>query len=192
MKLEDIDDVLKQNVSKDCCVRLLAARILHCDDYSKLYESCRNYDEFEKRVLNKECPLNGIYSAISKYGKDRKNHWYRIRELFGDRCFKTASYVGSLLVGNEEFQVRIPNAHGDGTTRVAVFNKADSDFDVNSDYDVAFRIMPDMMDSGPYLYGEFNIYPYDCSDPTVDEPCKTLEGRYWTYYYDGLIAFVEY
>lgn len=58
MKLEDIDDVLKQNVSKDCCVRLLAARILHCDDYSKLYESCRNYDEFEKRVLNKECPLN--------------------------------------------------------------------------------------------------------------------------------------
>lgn len=51
MKLEDIDDVLKQNVSKDCCVRWLAAYILHCDDYSKLYESCRNYDEFEKRVL---------------------------------------------------------------------------------------------------------------------------------------------
>lgn len=192
MKLEDIDDVLKQNVSKDCCVRLLAARILHCDDYSKLYESCRNYDEFEKRVLNKECPLNGIYSAISMYGKDRKNHWYRIRELFGDRCFKTASDVGSLLVGNEEFQVLIPNGYGDGTTRVAVFNKTDSDFDVNSDYDVAFRIMPDMMDSGPCLYGEFNIYPYDCCNPTVDEPCKTLEGRYWTYYYDGLIAFVEY
>lgn len=48
MKLEDIDDVLKQNVSKDCSVRWLAARILHCDDYSKLYESCRNYEEFEK------------------------------------------------------------------------------------------------------------------------------------------------
>lgn len=86
----------------------------------------------------------------------------------------------------------IPNRYGDGTTRVAVFNKADSDFDINSDYDVAFRIMSDMMDSGPYLYGEFNIYPYDCCNPTVDEPCKTLEGRYWTYYYDGLIAFVEY
>ena len=97
MKLEDIDDVLKQNVSKDCSVRLLAARILHCDDYTKLYESCRNYDEFEKRVLNKECPLNAIYSAISMYGKDRKNHWYRIRELFGDRCFKTVSDAGCLL-----------------------------------------------------------------------------------------------
>lgn len=192
MKLENIDDVLKQNVSKDCSVCLLAARILHCDDYSKLYESCRNYDEFEKRVLNKECPLNGIYSTISMYGKDRKNHWYRIRELFGNRCFKTVSDAGSLLVGNEEYQVLIPNGYGDGTTRVAVFNKADSDFDINSDYDVAFRIMPDMMDSGPYLYGEFNIYPYDCCNPTVDEPCKTLEGRYWTYYYDGLIAFVEH
>ena len=118
MKLENIDDVLKQNVSKDCSVRWLAARILHCDDYSKLYESCRNYDEFEKRVLNKECCLNDIYSAISMYGKDRINHWYRIRELFGDRCFKTASDVGSLLVGNEEFQVLIPNGYGDGTTRV--------------------------------------------------------------------------
>lgn len=72
MKLEDIDDVLKQNVSKDCSVRLLAARILHCDDYTKLYESCRNYDEFEKRVLNKECPLNAIYSAISMYEKIEK------------------------------------------------------------------------------------------------------------------------
>lgn len=127
MKLEDIDDVLKQNVSKDCCVRWLAALILHSDDYSKLYECCRNYDEFEERVLNKECCLNDIYSAISMYGKDRRNHWYRIRELFGDRCFKTASDVGSLLVGNEEFQVLIPNGYGDGTTRVAVFNKADSD-----------------------------------------------------------------
>lgn len=188
MKLENIDDVLKQNVSKDCSVRWLAARILHCDDYSKLYESCRNYEEFEKRVLNKECCLSDIYSAISMYGKDRINHWYRIRELFGDRCFKTASDVGSLLVGNEEFQVLIPNGYGDGITRVAVFNKG------TSDYGVAFRIMSDMMDShrGPCLQGKFNIYPYDCCNPTVDEPCKTLEGRYYAYYYDGLIAFVEY
>lgn len=192
MKLENINDVLKENMSKDCRIYYLASCILDCDEYSNLYESCSNYDEFEKRVLNEECCLNVIYSYISLYGKDRRNHWYRIRELFGDRCFKTASDVGSLLVGNEEFQVLIPNGYGDGTTRVAVFNKADSDFDVASDYDVAYGIMPDMMDSGPYLHGKFNIYPYDCSDPTVDEPCKTLEGRYFTYYYDGLIAFVEY
>ena len=201
MKLENINDVLKENMSKECRIYYLASCILDCDEYSNLYESCRNYDEFEKRVLNEECCLNGIYSAISMYGKDRKNHWYRIRELFGNRCFKTASDVGSLLVGNEEFQVLIPNGYGDGTTRVAVFNKADSDYSVasriikvDSDYSVVSRIMSDMMDShhGPYLHGKFNIYPYDCCNPTVDEPCKTLEGRYFTYYYDGLIAFVEY
>lgn len=73
MKLENIDDVLKQNMSKDCSTHFLESCILDCEDYSKLYESCRNYDEFEKRVLNKECCLNDIYSAISMYGKDRGN-----------------------------------------------------------------------------------------------------------------------
>lgn len=188
MKLENIDDVLKQNMSKDCSIHYLGSCILDCDDYAKLYESCSNYDEFEKKVLNEECCLNVIYSYISLYGKDRRNHWYRIRELFGDRCFKTASDVGSLLVGNEEFQVLIPNGYSDGITRVAVFNKG------TSDYDVASRVMSDMMDShrGPCLQGKFNIYPYDCCDPTVAEPCKTLEGEYFTSYYDGLIAFIEY
>ena len=99
-----------------------------------------------------------------------------------------ASDVGSLLVGNEEFQVLIPNGYGNGITRVAVFNKG------TSDYDVASRVMSDMMDShrGPCLQGKFNIYPYDCCDPTVAEPCKTLESEYFTSYYDGLIAFIEY
>ena len=188
MKLENVDDVLKENMSKYCSVDYLASCILDCDEYSNLYESCRNYDEFEKRVLNEECCLNVIYSYISLYGKDRRNHWCRIRELFGDRCFKTASDVGSLLVGNEEFQALIPNGYGDGITRVAIFNKVDSD------YDVVSRIMSDMMDShrGPYLHGKFNIYPYDCCNPTVDKPCRTIKGNYFTYYYDGLVALVEY
>lgn len=188
MKLENIDDVLKQNMSKDCSIHYLGSCILDCDDYAKLYESCRNYDEFEKRVLNKECCLNHIYAYISLHGKDRGNHWYRVRELFGDHCFKTASDVGSLLFGNEEFQALIPNGYGDGITRVAIFNKGDSD------YSVASRIMCDMMAShrGPYLHGKFNIYPYDCCNPTVDKPCRTIKENYFTYYYDGLVALVEY
>ena len=188
MKLENIDDVLKENMSKYCSVHYLASCILDDEECLNLYMACKNYAEFERRVLSKKCGLNVIYSMVSLYGKDRENHWYRVRELFGNRCFKTASDVGSLLVGNEEFQALIPNGYGDGITRVAVFNKVDSD------YDVVSRIMSDMMDShrGPYLHGKINIYPYDCNDPTVDEPCKTLEGRYFTYYYDGLIAFVEY
>lgn len=55
MKLENINDVLKENMSKDCRIHYLASCILDCDEYSNLYESCSNYDEFEKRVLNEEC-----------------------------------------------------------------------------------------------------------------------------------------
>lgn len=51
MKLENIDDVLKQNMSKDCSIHYLGSCILDCDDYAKLYESCSNYDEFEKKGL---------------------------------------------------------------------------------------------------------------------------------------------
>lgn len=42
------------------------------------------------------------------------------------------------------------------------------------------------------INGAFNIYSYDCDNPAVDEPCKTLDGKYFTYYYDGFVAFVEY
>lgn len=124
MKLDDIYDVLKKNISKGCSIHLLGSCIENNESCSKLYEKCNSYDEFEKRVLNKECDSNIVYSLISMYGKDSDYHWYRIRDLFGERCFKT--------------------------------------------------------------------YSYDCDKPEVDEPCKILDGRYFTCYYDGFVAFVEY
>lgn len=185
MKLDNIYDVLKKNISKGGSVHYLGSCIENNESCSKLYESCKSYDEFEKRVLNHECDSNVVYSLISLYGKDSDYHWYRIRDLFGDRCFKTYSDVGSLLVGNENFQVLIPNGIGDGTTRVAVFKKED---------DVFGGLIELMMDGqhGPTLSGKFNIYSYDCDNPAVDEPCKKLDGRYFTYFYDGFVAFVEY
>lgn len=184
MKINNIYDVLKKNI-KGCSTHYLGSCIEINESCSELYEKCNSYDEFEKRVLNKECNSNIVYSLISMYGKNRDFHWNRIRDLFGDRCFKTYSDVGSLLVGNEYFQVLIPNGMGDGTTRVAVFEKGD---------DVYGGLIELMMDRkhGPMLNGKFNIYSYDCDNPSVDEPYKTLEGRYFTYYYDGFVAFVEY
>lgn len=68
---------------------------------------------------------------------------------------------------------------------VAIFKKDD---------DVCGGLIELMFDRkhGPTLNGKFNIYSYDCDNPAVDEPCKRLDGRYFTYYYDGFIAFVEY
>lgn len=125
MKLDNIYDVIKANMKKECSAHYLAGCIVDNKKAAELYEDCKNYDEFEKRVLNHECDSNFVYSLISMFGKDSDYHWYRIRDLFGDRCFKTYSDVGSLLVGNEDFQVLIPNGMGDGTTRVAVFKKDD-------------------------------------------------------------------
>lgn len=39
---------------------------------------------------------------------------------------------------------------------------------------------------------ENEVLNCECDNPEKDEPLKTLDGRYFTYYYDGFIAFVEY
>lgn len=72
MKLENIDDVLKENMSKYCSVHYLASCILDNEECLNLYKACKNYAEFERRVLSKKCGLNVIYSMVSLYGKDRK------------------------------------------------------------------------------------------------------------------------
>lgn len=74
MKLENIDDVLKENMSKYCSVHYLASCILDNEECLNLYKACKNYAEFERRVLSKKCGLNVIYSMVSLYGKDRENH----------------------------------------------------------------------------------------------------------------------
>ena len=63
MKLENINDVLKENMSKDCRIYYLASCILDCDEYSNLYESCSNYDEFEKRGCRSISKDSDSYAA---------------------------------------------------------------------------------------------------------------------------------
>lgn len=107
--------------------------------------------------------------------RDSAWDWYRIREMFGDKCFKTDSDAGGVLVGNEEFNLIVPNGYGDGTTRIAVFHRDDK-FDAS------------LMKYFVGLNGKFNIYSHDCSFDLIEE---TLEGEFAVYYYDGLVAFVE-
>ena len=53
MKLENIEDVLKENMSKDCSVNYLASCILDNEECLNLYKTCKNYSEFERKVLSK-------------------------------------------------------------------------------------------------------------------------------------------
>ena len=140
----------------------------------KHWDEANSIDEFKKSILADDSLSHCQgYAILSR--EDMQEHWYRIRRMFGDKCFKTDSDAGGVRVGNEEFNLVIPNGHGDGTTRVAVFRKGDK-FNLN------------MMNYYNVLHGKFNIYDYDCS---CDRIIETLEGDFSTYYYEGLVAFVE-
>lgn len=159
-------------------------KILDSDAMRGLWEESENFEEFCNKVLEhnyfdffRDSYGRKVFGEISK--RDNR-HWYRIREYFGDKCFKTWSDIGSLLVNNNTL---IHNQYGDGETRVAIFSKGDSDYK-----GIAF--FEDMMNlCGVMFNGKIDIYDYDIIGE--GKVCKTIEGCYFVYVYDGLIAFVE-
>lgn len=113
--------------------------------------------------------------AYAELSKEDDGHWYRVREMFGGKCFKTFSDAGGIKVGCDAFSMTIGNGIGDGTTRVAVFTKDDA-FNANM-----------MRYSGISVNGKFSVYDYDCGDTPIIE----LNGNFFVYTYDGLVAFAE-
>lgn len=189
MKLENMRDVIMTNLSEGYGGPHFVAKCIRNNETClNIYCDSKNYDEFEQRIL-KEGPTNIVYCIISKWGKDRENHYTRIQKLFTENCFylKTYSDIAGVLVGNKDFQTIISNNYGDGITEIAIFKKDDVR------YSFASKCMWHMMGNhyGPTLRGNFNIYPYDCCNPKDTEPCVSLSGEYITYAYDGFVAFVE-
>lgn len=138
------------------------------------WEKADTLDEFKELVFSDERLKNN--QGYAELSRESDKHWYRVRQMFGDRCFKTDSDVGSVKIGTKNFKINISNGYGDGVTRVAIFNKGD------------FFNSSMMNFSGTSLHGEFDIYSYDCGE----EVLKSLEGDYSVYYYEGLVAFVEF
>lgn len=122
---------------------------------------------------------NLLYYMASSANLDDK-HWYRVREILGDKCHKTDSEAGSLLVSSVDgsFSIRISNGYGDGTTRFAILEKNDD--------------IRNMLRFSTELNGKFNIYDYDCCIPGFHQPMMTIEGRYGVYFYDGMIVFEKW
>lgn len=153
-----------------------------CEKVEKHLEAAKDSENFIDRVLEDETlkKYQG-YAELSKLCRP-ENHWYRVREMFGSRTFKTDSDAGAVKVGNQDFSVMIANGVGDGTSRVAVFNnKEESAFYSN------------MMNYQTTVCGEFYIYDYDCGNTpaTKDGEIVTLKGTYHVYVYEGLVAFVQ-
>ena len=142
--------------------------------------SKKSKDSIKKALLNdKGLSKSMLYAELSK--TTGSAHWYRVRSVIGDRVVRTLSEVGGFLVGNEKFNVCIPNGYGDGMTRLAVFSRKERTyFNENMMYRIPIT-----------LKGTFNVYvsDYNNSDENV---ILTIEGMYDVYYYQTMIALVEY
>lgn len=197
VKIEKIIDVISMytNTLEPHSAIALARAIANDEEYFNLYLSSEDYDDFERKVLSKECALNEIYAQISRYGTRADSHWCRIMDLFGESSFKVHSEHGKVLIGTEELKTFV-NSRGSSlngfhdVSHVAVFNIGDKD------YKVVYGCIDKMMDKKDFLIiGEFNIYDYDggSADLNFIEPFRKIkDGWYRIYAYDGFVAFVEF
>lgn len=143
---------------------------------NKMYKECGcDIKKFINEIVkteDKEIMMTQEY-AIASFLADDGSHWYRLRAMVGE-VKHTYSDAGTLKIAKDGFTVRIPNDYGDGTMRYAVVN--DEDFN---------HFMAKFCCE---VRGEFNVYDYDCGD----EICETLKGRYFVYYYDGIVVFTKW
>lgn len=132
-------------------------------------------EDFINKILGDPelLPTQAYAEASKKLRPD--NHWYRVREMFGDNVIKTSSDAGSVKVGVDNMSILVPNGYGDGISRVAIFDNSEAFNDSMMSYFSTVR-GKDMI-----------IYDYDCGDVAA----TTISGRYNIYYYSGLVAFVK-
>jgi hypothetical protein len=135
-------------------------------------ENSKSTDDFYKKILTDD--RLKMHQGYAELSKAMPRHWDRVKSMFGDKQFKASSDAGGLKIGNENFDILIPNRLGDGTTIVAIF---DDPREFNSH----------MLDYFTSIYGTFNIYDYDCGN----EVLKTISGRYGVYCNSGFIALVK-
>lgn len=139
-----------------------------------LHDAVDTEDFVDKILGDPELATTQAYAEVSKKLRP-DSHWYRVREMFGDRAFKTSSDAGSVKIGIANMSILVPNGYGDGITRVAIFDNSEAFNDSMMSY---FTTV-----SGKDMI----IYDYDCGDVAA----TTISGRYNIYYYNGLVAFVK-
>lgn len=132
-------------------------------------------DEFIALYLSIADSSSQFYGELLK--RERPDLvFYAIREKFGDRQFKTMSDAGSVKIGNDSFSILIPNGRGDGTTRVAIFEKAE------------FTLENLMMFFSSFRTSKAFVYNYDCSG---GEPIAEISGNFSVFYGHGFVALVK-
>ena len=82
----------------------------------------------------------------------------------------TDSDAGSVLVGNNDMEVMVPNGYGDGTTKVTVLDSSERELIPKEAQWACFS----------FIGHGLHIYKYDCSRGTIAADLPT--GHYFPYY----------
>lgn len=164
MTIEDLKNTIELSEKQKHSVREDEQCMSH-------WQKADSYTEFLELVKNDE------FLKCEKVTADLfKGNWYYLRNQLGDKSIKTISDAGSLRIGVDGLEIRIPNGHGDGFTRCAVFESGD------------------MVNTWAFTYVlaiegiDIKIFEYDCGGSEVVEE---FSGRYCVYANDGFVIFVE-
>lgn len=93
--------------------------------------------------------------------------------------FITYSDAGSLKIGNENFQILIPNGYGDGKTYAHLCEKGELPNSIEKKSGSAFFTS--------FSGNDINIYDYDCGGARV---VTSISGRFGVYF-DNKHVYIE-
>lgn len=141
--------------------------------YSVIRKSKDTEDFIDKYIACENFKCRQAYAALIKNCRQSKL-FYAIRDMVGDKQFKTSSDAGGVKIGNNGFSVIVPNGRGDGVTRVGILEQ--EEFNQN------------LLHFFTGVEGEINIYAYDCGDTIA----KTISGRFGVYYGEGFVVFEKW
>lgn len=153
------------------------------DDVKKrvaLVDKHTNRDGFIAELLTITNPIAQCYSVFSKLTDSHEYRLMSMLESVADQEVEVIADIGSVLVGNDDFQVALRNGIGDGFYPVYILREGDPQ-----------GFNPGMLELGETISGKnFKISATDTEPDWIDG--ISLSGRYFVYHWDGVVALVKY
>lgn len=145
-----------------------------------LVDKHTNRDEFIEELLTITNPMSQCYSEFSKLTDSHEERLINMLENAADQKVEVTADMGSVLVGNDDFQVALRNGIGDGYYPVYILHEDD-----------AKGFNARMLELGETISGKnFKISYTDIELDWIDG--ISLSGKYFVYHWFGIVALMQY
>lgn len=147
--------------------RCLTDKYFKADVFADIWEKSQSFSEFAFNCFN-DSRVNNLQGTgeLSKESYEFNKQYLNI--ISKDKIkYTVISDRGGILLGNDVFNVLVPNGYGDCETTVVILE--DGEF---SDSALNYFTM---------IEGEFNLYMDDCH-AVKENILTTLKGRFFIYY----------